>query len=123
MNTKKKYLQELDNQKDLYEALISRNYNKYGNPNFNSDTNSHAASNSDQNSDPTCNLPSRVFLPFIVVHTDNSTQICCEISPDRTKYFMDFTQPFSLHDDNEILKNIFSKEPTCVRSGGEDGEC
>ena len=30
----------------------------------------------------------------------------CEMSEDRTEYFFDFSQPFSIHDDNEILKRM-----------------
>lgn len=29
------------------------------------------------------------------------------MSPNRTEYFLDFSLPFSIHDDNEVLKNMF----------------
>jgi hypothetical protein len=46
----------------------------------------------------------RIYLPFIVVMTSNSTQIKCEVDESRTNYFFDFTQPFEIHDECEIFR-------------------
>jgi len=80
---KKEYLQELDTQKLLYKNLIERNSRKL-------------VPQTDE----------RVFLPFIIIHTRKQTTIECEMSEDRSEYFFDFSLPFSIHDDNEILKRM-----------------
>eukprot|EP00566_Odontella_aurita_P005957 CAMPEP_0113591838 /NCGR_PEP_ID=MMETSP0015_2-20120614/37497_1 /TAXON_ID=2838 /ORGANISM="Odontella" /LENGTH=582 /DNA_ID=CAMNT_0000498275 /DNA_START=279 /DNA_END=2028 /DNA_ORIENTATION=+ /assembly_acc=CAM_ASM_000160 len=48
----------------------------------------------------------RIALPFIVVNTSNTAIIQCEMSPDRTDVMFDFSQPFEINDDNEILKRL-----------------
>jgi hypothetical protein len=67
----------------LYEALVLRNKQI-------------ASSPQDQ-----------IPLPFIVVHTKQEAIINCEMSPNRTDYFLDFSLPFLIHDDNEVLKQMF----------------
>jgi len=88
---KKEYLQELDTQKLLYKNLIERNSRKL-------------IPQTDE----------RVFLPFIIIHTRKQTTIECEMSEDRSEYFFDFSHPFSIHDDNEILKRMGLNDATFV---------
>jgi len=85
---KKEYLFELDTQKLLYKNLIERNCRT--------------------------NLTDeeRIYLPFIIIHTKKQTTIECEMSEDRTEYFFDFSLPFSIHDDNEILKRMGLADPS-----------
>mmetsp|Transcript_7727 Transcript_7727/g.10668 ORF Transcript_7727/g.10668 Transcript_7727/m.10668 type:complete len:442 (+) Transcript_7727:100-1425(+) len=52
------------------------------------------------------NLESRIFLPFIIVNTKNTTVIECEVADDRSAYFFNFSLPFEIHDDSEILKRM-----------------
>jgi len=52
------------------------------------------------------NIEERIFLPFIIIHTKKQTVIELEMSDDKTEYFFDFTLPFSIHDDNEVLKKM-----------------
>lgn len=52
-------------------------------------------------------IQDQIHLPFIIVHTNQEAVINCEMSPNRTEYFLDFSLPFSIHDDNEILKHMF----------------
>jgi hypothetical protein len=80
---KKEYLSELEIQSKLYKALIDRNMKE-----------------------PIEDTAERVQLPFIIIHTKKETAIECEMSEDRTEYFFDFSHPFSIHDDNEILKRM-----------------
>jgi len=87
---KKEYLFELDTQKLLYKNLIERNCR------------------SQQTDDD------RIYLPFIIIHTKKQTTIECEMSEDRTEYFFDFSLPFSIHDDNEILKRMGLSDPAYV---------
>ncbi|GMH72030.1 hypothetical protein TL16_g05809, partial [Triparma laevis f. inornata] len=48
----------------------------------------------------------RIPLPFIVVNTSQSTIINCEMGSDRTDLFFNFSKPFEINDDNEILKRL-----------------
>ena len=48
----------------------------------------------------------KVQLPFIVVNTSNSAVIKCEMDAKRTGVKFDFSLPFEINDDNEILKRM-----------------
>lgn len=49
---------------------------------------------------------SRVHLPFIIVNTSKQTVIDCEMAEDKHDIFFNFSMPFEIHDDNEILKRM-----------------
>eukprot|EP00026_Physarum_polycephalum_P012815 Phypoly_transcript_13149.p1 GENE.Phypoly_transcript_13149~~Phypoly_transcript_13149.p1 ORF type:complete len:269 (+),score=52.80 Phypoly_transcript_13149:227-1033(+) len=51
-------------------------------------------------------MKNRIYLPFIVVNTKSQTVINCEVAHDRTKYFFNFSNPFEIYDDNEVLKRM-----------------
>jgi len=53
----------------------------------------------------------RIYLPFIVVNTKSNTVINCEVVSDRSRYFFNFSQPFAIHDDNEILRRMGMGNP------------
>jgi len=84
--TKKQTLKDLEAQEKLYHSLITRN-TAY-----------------EQRKDPVVN--NKITLPFIVVNTKNTTVINCDVSEHRAKYFFNFTQPFEIHDDNELLRKL-----------------
>ena len=48
----------------------------------------------------------KVQLPFIVVNTSNSAVIKCEMDAKRTGVKFDFSLPFEINDENEILKRM-----------------
>lgn len=48
----------------------------------------------------------KIPLPFIVVNTNHKAVIQCEMCPQKTNATFDFTMPFEINDDNEILKRI-----------------
>lgn len=48
----------------------------------------------------------RVFLPFIAVNTSKDTVIQCEMSEDRQDIFFNFSAPFEIHDDADILQKL-----------------
>jgi len=48
----------------------------------------------------------KIPLPFIVVNTNHSAIIQCDMSRDRTDVMFDFTLPFEINDDNTILKKM-----------------
>jgi hypothetical protein len=47
---------------------------------------------------------SKIHLPFILVNTRNTTEIECEMAEDHSEYFFNFSAPFEIHDDTEVLK-------------------
>mmetsp|Transcript_43653 Transcript_43653/g.64031 ORF Transcript_43653/g.64031 Transcript_43653/m.64031 type:complete len:371 (-) Transcript_43653:460-1572(-) len=52
------------------------------------------------------NQGEKIPLPFIVVNTSDQTVIQCEMGPDRVEVFFNFSKPFEINDDNEILKRL-----------------
>jgi len=48
----------------------------------------------------------RIHLPFIIVNTRSKTVIDCEVADDRSAYLFNFSLPFEIHDDSEILKRM-----------------
>ena len=48
----------------------------------------------------------KIPLPFIVVNTNSSAVIQCDMSRDRTDVMFDFSMPFEINDDNTILKKM-----------------
>ena len=46
------------------------------------------------------------MLPFIIVHTNKDTVIECEMDEEGTEVFFNFSQPFEIHDDNEVCKKL-----------------
>ena len=48
----------------------------------------------------------KIPMPFIVVNTNQSAVIQCDMSRDRTDVMFDFTMPFEINDDNTILKKM-----------------
>lgn len=48
----------------------------------------------------------RIFLPFIAVNTNKDTVIQCEMSEDRQDIFFNFSAPFEINDDTEILRRL-----------------
>ncbi|GMH91814.1 hypothetical protein TrVE_jg14397 [Triparma verrucosa] len=58
----------------------------------------------------------KIPLPFIVVNTSQSTVINCEMGSDRTDVFFNFSQPFEINDDNEVMKRFLSmlKRTDCL---------
>lgn len=53
----------------------------------------------------------RIQIPFIIVHTGLETVIDCMMTEDRTDIRFDFSQPFEIHDDNEILRRMELNAP------------
>nr|AFY07419.1 E2F dimerization protein [Schmidtea mediterranea] len=46
----------------------------------------------------------RIKLPFLVITTNNSTIIDCNISPEKLEYMFTFDQPFEMQDEFQTLK-------------------
>jgi transcription factor Dp-1 len=70
-------------------------------------TNTATTATSTGNNDATESVPDdKIPIPFIVVNTSSETVIQCEMGSDRTDVFFNFSQPFEINDDNEILKRL-----------------
>jgi len=59
-----------------------------------------------RNSAPTREPGDRIPLPFIIVNTHKETVIDCEMAEDKQEIFFNFSAPFEIHDDNEIMKRM-----------------
>ena len=65
---------------------------------------------------------SRIHLPFIIINTRSHTEIECEMAEDHTEYFFNFSLPFEIHDDCEILKRAgMDKIPPHLPSAASGG--
>ena len=52
------------------------------------------------------NKNEKIPLPFIIINTDSKAVVQCEMCPRRTDVSFDFSLPFEINDDNEILKRL-----------------
>lgn len=82
---KEEFLHELQTQLQLYKTLIDRNTKRQPVP-----------------------AEDKLALPFIIVNSDNRSRIDLRVSADRTEYVFDFTNPFEIRDDPEILALILA---------------
>ena len=61
----------------------------------------------------------KIPLPLIVVNTNSRAVVQCEMTPDRTNVNFDFSLPFEINDDNQILKRLgmdYASQETLQRS-------
>ena len=84
---KTRHLSELEAQVQLYTALIERN----------------AKADAPNDSE-------KLTLPFIIISADNRSKIDLRVSSDRSEYVFDFTHPFVVKDDPEILMAILNQD-------------
>jgi hypothetical protein len=63
--------------------------------------------NAAKKTDVAANLPAdRVELPFILVSTNQETVVFKNIETTKDSIFLDFSAPFQIHDDTEVLKQL-----------------
>lgn len=86
---KREGLQELLAQQVCFRNLVKRN----------KDQEQQTNTNEQQRGD-------LLHLPFIVVNTSSNAVIQCEMNADRTDVMFDFSMPFEINDDIEILKRL-----------------
>jgi hypothetical protein len=87
IHMKKDYLQNLILQQIAFKNLLKRNERAEG----------------DEQAPPPA---SAVHLPFIIVNTSKEANINCQMSGDKAEYYFDFSHPFEIHDDMEVLKRM-----------------
>jgi len=95
---KKEALKDLLTQQVCFRNLVQRNQQREKT----SSSVSQQHSQSQSRGTPEEMIP----LPFIVVNTNQSAVIQCDMSRDRTNVMFDFSLPFEINDDNTILKKM-----------------
>ncbi len=95
LDKKRLHLQELLTQQISFKNLIKRNSASAANGNG-------AASSSVEGKVEGDRIP----LPFIIVNSRKETVIDCEMAEDKQEIFFNFSAPFEIHDDNEVLKRM-----------------
>ena len=94
-------LQELMVQNVCFQNLLGRNYTRDFAESRRTQ-NKHAQSADAHEDDKNEKIP----LPFIIINTDSKAVVQCEMCPRRTDVSFDFSLPFEINDDNEILKRL-----------------
>lgn len=64
------------------------------------------AQHNQKRAEGTTKADNKIPLPFIVVNTNSSAVIQCNMSKDLTDVMFDFNMPFEINDDNTILKRL-----------------
>ena len=82
---KRRYMDDLSNKVQLYRSIVERNKSSYD----------------EQNAQ-------KVYLPFVVIHTTNDCSVNCDISNDKSQYDFQFSKPFRIYEDQEILRAILN---------------
>lgn len=61
-----------------------------------------------QANETTTSIPeeSKIPLPFIVVNTLKDTSVECEMTENRSELFLNFSNSFEIHDDNDVLQRM-----------------
>lgn len=88
LDKKRLHLQELLTQQISFKNLVKRNR--------------QPPSTSEEPPPEADQIP----LPFIIVNSRKETVIDCEMAEDKQEIFFNFSAPFEIHDDNEILKRM-----------------
>jgi hypothetical protein len=96
---KKEALKDLLTQQVCFRNLVQRNQQR--------EKSSSSSQQLQHPSQPSRGAPDeKIPLPFIVVNTNQSAVIQCDMSRDRTNVMFDFSLPFEINDDNTILKKM-----------------
>ena len=90
---KKEALKDLLIQQVCFRNLVERNHQR-------------KQQQQQQQQRPKQSIVEKIPLPFIVVNTNKSAMIDCDMSPNRTNVMFNFSLPFEINDDNTILKKM-----------------
>mmetsp|Transcript_25793 Transcript_25793/g.75222 ORF Transcript_25793/g.75222 Transcript_25793/m.75222 type:complete len:355 (-) Transcript_25793:137-1201(-) len=91
---KQEHLQQLMEQQVMYQNLVKQNAEVEAQDA--SRPPSHALEDGE----------TRIALPFIVINTRQDTVIQCEMTESRNEVMFQFSAPFQISDDNEVLKRM-----------------
>ena len=112
---KRECLQELMTQNVCFRNLLGRNHAREEEEKRNSTSSFPAQEKQEEDSaqDDTkqpCEVKDikneKIPVPFIIVSTDSKAVVQCEMCPKRANVSFDFSLPFEINDDNEILKRL-----------------
>jgi len=95
---KRECLQELLVQQVCFRNLVKRNREREMRQNAVSHQEIGHATNSDNKE--------KIPMPFIIVNTSSNAVVHCEMNTEKTEVNFDFSMPFEINDDNEILKRL-----------------
>jgi transcription factor Dp-1 len=102
---KKEALRDLLTQQVCFRNLVQRNHQREQSSQQQQQQQQQAPQPPSSSSGKT--MPDeKIPLPFIVVNTNQSAVIQCDMSRDRTEVMFDFSLPFEINDDNTILKKL-----------------
>ena len=107
IRTKRECLQELMVQSVCFQNLLGRNHAReleVSRQQSTTQVNSGKKKSNDFKVEEEKN--EKIPLPFIIINTDSKAVVQCEMCPERTNVSFDFSQPFEINDDNEILKRL-----------------
>ena len=92
---KREQLKELELQKKLYRNLAARNILL-----------EQHLSEDPENPIQAGGVAEKITLPFLIIHTKAGTDIACEMTDDRTQYTFNFSKPFEIHQEIQIIKDL-----------------
>ena len=90
VQAKREHLKELEHQKRLYKNLAARNIR----------LERQIAEIPSAAAGP---VSERISLPFLIIHSKAGTDISCEMTDDRTQYTFNFSKPFIINQEIQIL--------------------
>ena len=90
---KREHLKELEQQKRLYKNLAARNIR----------LERQLAEVPSSAAGP---VSEKISLPFLIIHSKAGTDISCEMTDDRTQYTFNFSKPFLINQEIQILTEM-----------------
>lgn len=106
VRAKRECLRELLTQNVCFRNLLRRNHaREMERRRESADVVARSAADAGAAPPPAAPAP-RIPLPFLVVSTDSRAVIQCDMDAARTSVSFDFSLPFEVNDDNEILKQL-----------------
>ncbi|KAL9191582.1 hypothetical protein ACHAXT_001288 [Thalassiosira profunda] len=107
---KQECLQELMTQNVCFQNLLGRNHARALDEQRAAQVSPASPKSDEENSQSSSEVKDlkdeKIPLPFLVVNTDSRAVVQCEMCPKRTNVSFDFSLPFEINDDNEILKRL-----------------
>lgn len=99
IQAKRECLQELMVQSVCFQNLLGRNHARELEESRQPATTTTTTQKEEETNE-------KIPLPFIIINTDSKAVVQCEMCPARSNVSFDFSQPFEINDDNEILKRL-----------------
>lgn len=98
LQQKRDQLKELEAQKKLYRNLAARNLQ------LERQIAEEEVANGGMGAG--AGISEKISLPFLIIHTKAGTDISCEMTDDRTQYTFNFSKPFEINQEIQILREM-----------------